>query len=401
MNCGPYFSGESRACQLKYGMQTTAPSPTRIHGLDTLRALAIILVFMNHYMLFVAKDAPFGFWSEIGWVGVDLFFALSGYLIGNQIFAAQRSGHGFSLKNFYARRFLRTLPNFYVVLALYALWPYFRLGAELPPLWRFLTFTQNIDLMPGTAFSHAWSLCVEEQFYVLLPAVALLIAACRRSLLWAWLAIAGAFAAGMLIRSTLWHSHPNMEDGGFHYYNLIYYSSLCRFDELVAGVALALLKNFHGGAWQRLTSRGNWALAAGVLLTAASFYLLLDDRYGHAMTVFGYPLLALSFSTLLVAALSPGSVLRRTRIPGAERIAVWSYAIYLTHKQLCMLLKPELLAFGIKASTWQGVAIMAAASVLAGWLLYRLVETPFMALRDRYVPSNHPKPAPAPHARTA
>eukprot|EP01034_Spumella_vulgaris_P033404 gene33404-41219_t len=147
-------------------------SITRNHGLDTLRALAIVLVFMNHYVLFVSHRAPFGFWGEVGWTGVDLFFGLSGYLIGNQIFAGMRSEGGFSLRTFYIRRFLRTLPAFYAVLALYAYWPWFRAGLTLPPLWQFLTFTQNLDLTPGTAFSHAWSLCVEEQFYVLLPALA-------------------------------------------------------------------------------------------------------------------------------------------------------------------------------------------------------------------------------------
>src|SRR6266571_1574921 len=104
---------------------------TRNHGLDTLRALAIVLVFMNHYMLFVSREPTFGFLGEIGWSGVDLFFALSGYLIGNQILSAIRAGQGdgaerFSLLRFYARRLLRTLPNFYVVLALYAFWPGFR-----------------------------------------------------------------------------------------------------------------------------------------------------------------------------------------------------------------------------------------------------------------------------------
>jgi peptidoglycan/LPS O-acetylase OafA/YrhL len=61
----------------------------------------------------------------------------------------------------------------------------------MPPLWQFLTFTQNIGLKPGTAFSHAWSLCVEEQFYFLLPALALLIAMLRKSLVWAWAAVLG------------------------------------------------------------------------------------------------------------------------------------------------------------------------------------------------------------------
>lgn len=96
-----------------------------MHGLDTLRAAAITLVFMYHYMVFVSHENTFGFLSEIGWVGVDLFFALSGYLIGNQIFSALANGEIISLKAFYARRFFRTLPNYYVVLALYFLLPFF------------------------------------------------------------------------------------------------------------------------------------------------------------------------------------------------------------------------------------------------------------------------------------
>ncbi len=370
----------------------------RNHGLDTLRALAIVLVFMNHYMLFVSGEPTFGFLGEIGWTGVDLFFALSGYLIGNQILSAIRAGQGddgerFSLLRFYGRRLLRTLPNFYVVLALYAFWPYFRGSLKMPELWRFLTFTQNILLMPGTAFSHAWSLCVEEQFYMLLPALALLVAAFRLSrrapLVLAWTLMAASLIAGMLIRSHLWTAYVgSAEDNGYHYYTLIYYSSLCRFDELVAGVALALLKNYHAGLWTRLTSRGNAMLAVGSALLALSWYLLLQDRYGYAMTVFGYPMLALSFSLLLLAALSPGALLHKARVPGAASIALWSYAIYLIHKQLCILLKVQLQPLGMESGSWPAVLILSAASVLAGWLLYLLVETPFMKLRDRYLPGN-------------
>ncbi|MYN10008.1 acyltransferase family protein [Pseudoduganella aquatica] len=367
-------------------------SITRIHGLDTLRAVAIMLVFMNHYVLFVSRQAPFGFWGEVGWTGVDLFFALSGYLIGNQIFAAMRSEAGFSLRTFYIRRFLRTLPAFYAVLALYACWPWFRAGLTLPPLWQFLTFTQNFDLMPGTAFSHAWSLCVEEQFYVLLPAVALLIGALRRSLVWAWVAVCASFLAGMAIRGYLWQTQVGDSEGGFHYYNAIYYSSLCRFDELVAGVALALLKNHHGAAWNRLTSRGNWALGAGVAVAGAALYLFSEDHYGYGMTVFGYPLLALGCTLLLIAALSRGSLLERTRIPGFGKVALWSYAIYLTHKQIFLLLKPELAEHGISAASWTGIAIMTAVSIPLGWLLYAAIETPFLVLRDRYFSYKRPEP---------
>jgi peptidoglycan/LPS O-acetylase OafA/YrhL len=370
----------------------------RVHGLDTLRALAIALVVLHHYTLFVGPDDTFGWVGKIGWVGVDLFFALSGYLIGNQIFAAMRSPQGLSLGHFYGRRLLRTLPNFYAVLALYFLWPGFRGDQSLPPLWEFLTFTQNINLKPGSAFSHAWSLCIEEQFYLLLPACALLIAAvCRstgRSLRWAWGAIIFTFAAGMMVRGVLWNE---LVDGAArplnHYYRYIYYSSFCRFDELVAGVALALLKNYHADAWRRLTAHGHLALGAGVALTALMFHFFLIDHYGFAMTVVGYPLLALGFALLIVAALSERSLLRTTRIPGAGKLALWSYAIYLTHKQVCILLADPLAARGYEPDSLLAIGVSLVLSVLSGWALYRLVETPFMALRDRYLPSNLRAPA--------
>jgi peptidoglycan/LPS O-acetylase OafA/YrhL len=355
------------------------PTTSRVHGLDTLRALAICLVVPHHYVLFVAPTDTFGWVGRIGWVGVDLFFALSGYLIGNQIFAAMRSPQGFSLSRFYGRRLLRTLPNYYAVLALYFLWPAFRGKLSLPPLWEFLTFTQNINLQPGTAFSHAWSLCIEEQFYLLLPACALAIGAARGRLAWAWAAIAATFAAGMVARGFIWHELVAGSARPInHYYKYIYYSTFCRFDELVAGVALALLKNYHGALWRRLTAHGNLALAAGIAISGLMFALFLDDHYGFGMTVFGYPMLALGFSLLIVAALSDGSLLRATRIPGAASLALWS---------------DPLAGHGFEPESAPAIAVSLALSVLSGWLLYRLVETPFMALRDRYLPSSLRAPA--------
>lgn len=364
-------------------------STARIEGLDTLRALAVTLVVLHHYVLFVSRTDTFGWVGKIGWIGVDLFFALSGYLIGNQIFAAMRSRRDFSLARFYGRRALRTLPVFYAMLAIYCFSSWFRAGLELPPLWRFLTFTQNINLEPGTAFSHAWSLCIEEQFYLVLPALALAIASLRRSLRWGWATIAAAIVAGMLVRAWTWHElvdgHPH---GSRNYYQFIYYSTLCRFDELVAGVALALLKNVHPRQWRALTSHGDVASAAGLALTGVAIWWFLDERQGFGVTVLGYPMLALGFSLLIVAALSRRSLLRTTRVPGAASMALWSYAIYLTHKQVCILAAKPLAAHGYGAGSLVAIGSMLALSVLSGWVLYRCVERPFMALRARYLPTN-------------
>ncbi|WP_229508000.1 acyltransferase [Massilia sp. Dwa41.01b] len=228
--------------------RATTPS-TRLPGLDTLRALAVTLVVLHHYTLFVSNDDyTFGWVGRIGWIGVDLFFALSGYLIGNQIFAGLRSEAGLSLPRFYARRLLRTLPNYLVVLLVYVLSRAVREEAPLLPLFRYLSFTQNLGLAPGTAFSHSWSLAIEEQFYLVLPALATL------GLWWgrgkgmrlAWTALALVVLGGMLLRAQLWLAHVDAHKYGIYfYYKLIYYSSFCRLDELVAGVGLALLKNAH------------------------------------------------------------------------------------------------------------------------------------------------------------
>jgi peptidoglycan/LPS O-acetylase OafA/YrhL len=367
----------------------TSSHVARIHGLDTLRALAVSLVVLHHYVLFVSGRATFGWLGEIGWVGVDLFFALSGYLIGNQIFKAIDSRDGFSLRHFYARRLLRTLPNFYVVLALYFLWPAFRGSAPLLPLWKYLSFTQNYRLEPGTAFSHAWSLSIEEQFYMVLPAAALAAVALGWKQRWAWVAVGLAFGAGMLARADAWLSAVQGHEYWMHnYFKYIYYSSFCRFDELLAGVALALLKNRQPRLWQRLAANGNVLAAGGVAVTALACWLFLDDHFGFAVTVFGYPLIALGFSMLIVAAVGERSLLRTLRVPGASSLALWSYAVYLTHKQVCVMLANQLRAHGVDVEAPLAIVGMLLASLLAGWLLYRLVETPFMALRERYVPSN-------------
>lgn len=371
---------------------------SRIHGLDTLRALAVSLVVLHHYTLFVSGAPTFGWAGTMGWAGVDLFFALSGYLIGNQIFAALGASRRFGLGRFYMRRLLRTLPNFWVVLALYALWPAWRGDTTMLPLWHYLTFTQNIHLEPGTAFSHAWSLCIEEQFYMLLPAAAVGGAALGRSGVkgrWAWCALLLAVAGGMLARATIWQNGQDAPNRLGHYYQYIYYSSWCRADELLAGVALALLKHRAPGLWRRVLAHGNALLAAGTAVIGGTFAWFLDDHYAFAQTVAGYPLLALGFSLWILAALAPGSLLHRVRVPGAASLALWSYAIYLTHKSVSILVAARMAQAGYVEEAPVTIAACMAASLGAGWLLYRLVETPFMRLRARWDAALSPVPAPA------
>jgi peptidoglycan/LPS O-acetylase OafA/YrhL len=361
---------------------------TRANGLDTLRAAAIALVFMNHYMAFVSHEPTFGWGSVIGWTGVDLFFVLSGYLIANQIFSGLARDETFSPRLFYARRALRTLPAFWLVLALYFLFPAFMGGRTPPPLWRFLTFTQNIGLHSGTAFSHAWSLCIEEQFYLILPLV--LVAGARASFNrnHGWILIFALLTVGVAARTTLWQSYGADYSG---YYSHIYYSTLCRFDEFLPGIAIAMVKNFHRPLWERITRHGQRWLFMGTAAVAIMLYC--DDHYreieGYGYTFFwtatGYSLNAIAFALLVVAALSPNSWLARIRVPGAYPIALWSYSTYLSHKAVQMALSRELKPLDLPPAALACIIVIAA--LLIGALLYWAVESPFMSLRDRWFPA--------------
>jgi peptidoglycan/LPS O-acetylase OafA/YrhL len=372
----------------------------RLYGLDTLRAIAIIIVLIYHYKVVVSRDNIFGFMSQLGWTGVDLFFVLSGYLIGNQILSAFAKGQDFSLKLFYIRRFLRTLPNYYFVLALYFIFPVALSGTTTAPLWSFLTFTQNLDLRAGETFTHSWSLCIEEQFYLIFPVIALLIAYTKRSIALGWVTIVGTMLIAMFLRGYNWHAHGEAAISMQSFMENIYYSSFTRFDELLPGVAIALLKNFHPATYAAILRRGNLLLAIGLVSAAIMFYVFQNYAYieGYGTTfqvvTFGYSLLAISFAILVLAALSPHSVLHRIRIPGAASLALWSYAIYLIHKPLFQVLKAPLTEYGVDINGWLGVAIIMAVSIFCGWALYFFVETPFMNLRARFYPSNTKTVAP-------
>jgi len=372
----------------------------RLYGLDTLRAIAIIIVLIYHYKVVVSRDNIFGFMSQLGWTGVDLFFVLSGYLIGNQILSAFAKGQDFSLKLFYIRRFLRTLPNYYFVLALYFIFPVALSGTTTAPLWSFLTFTQNLDLRAGETFTHSWSLCIEEQFYLIFPVIALLIAYTKRSIALGWVAIVGTMLIAMFLRGYNWHAHGEAAISMQSFMENIYYSSFTRVDELLPGVAIALLKNFHPAAYAAILRRGNLLLVVGLASVGIMFYVFQNYAYikGYGTTfqvvTFGYSLLAISFAILVLAALSPHSALHRIRIPGTASLALWSYAIYLIHKPLFQVLKAPLTEYGVDINGWLGVAIIMAVSIFCGWALYFFVETPFMNLRARFYPSNTKTVAP-------
>jgi len=175
MSCAPRRQSKTRRGEL--GVDPRFQDRDRQPGLDLLRALAIIVVVIYHAALSGFK-LP-GRVDRFGWIGVDLFFVLSGYLIGGQLLAPLARGNKINLGRFFARRVLRIMPAYFTVLAIYFLLPSWREYPDMSqPLWKFLLSVQNIALHGGTAFSHAWSLAVEDQFYLALPFLLLFL--CRR-----------------------------------------------------------------------------------------------------------------------------------------------------------------------------------------------------------------------------
>lgn len=357
----------------------------RLEALDILRAFAIFLVFMWHYP--EAAFAPIG---AVGWTGVDLFFLLSGYLIGNQIFSALRKRHDFSLKSFWYRRLFRTLPNYWFVLALYFLIPGFQEWHEpmSAPFWKFITFTQNFGLESG-AFSNAWSLCIEEQFYLVLPLIFLWAVRKTESLRPIWIGILLVVIFETFLRAGLWlHYIKEINDPSqkfMTYMTQIYYPTYTRLYGLLFGVTIALIKNYHATAWEKLTAKGNLIFILGLFGTMISFYLYRNPFFmvNFYSTVFAYPLLDLSFALLVIAAVSPKSFFYHLHIPGATIIASWSYAMYLLQKPVISLTNDALAHFNIAKTSLIAIVTAIFFTLFASWLLYTLIETPFLKFRDR------------------
>ena len=361
---------------------------SRLPGLDLLRAVAIVWVLLYHATI-MGLGEPVPAVAELGWMGVDLFFVLSGYLIGAQWLSAVRDGRA-RFGRFYLRRALRILPAYGVVTALYFALPSARERPQIQPLWQFLTFTENllIDLDAPRAFSHVWSLCVEEHFYLLFPPLAGLLAR-RPSARRTAAALLGVLLAGVALRAGIWQLGlaPLLEvhegAGNFYqrYMEWIYYPSWTRLDGLLGGVALAALHVFRPATWAALTRRGDALMLAGALTLACSFQVMAE-REALLPTALGYPLLSAGLTLIVAAGASPGSLLGRIRVPGAAALATLAYSVYLSHKLVFHALHSRFRE-ALERGGWAAAALVCAATLLAGAALYGAVERPGLLLRER------------------
>jgi len=348
-------------------------------GLDLLRAAAVILVVIYHTGIY--GFGLFHAWHRFGWIGVDLFFVLSGYLIGGQLVASLAQGHGTNFPRFYSRRALRILPAYFVILAIYFCLPALREFPEISPLWKFLISVQNIGLRGGTAFSHAWSLAIEDQFYLVLPLLLLLISRWKR---------AGAIipclvvVGGLALRAFLAWRNPG--DGGVSFRGFqmwIYYPTWTRLDPLLFGGVLAAIEKFRPRWWHQLMEAARWLWLPG--LAAIVYGLYLGDReiLTVAACVWQFPLIAFGMATLLLGAVSPRLPFRRIEVPGAEFLASIAYSVYLSHKLVIHFVSGFCTTHHISLLSLPAHLLVEACIYAGGALLFFAVERPFLQLRHR------------------
>ncbi len=381
----------------------------RFAGFDGVRGIAILLVIAWHAAI-SARFPPeaLGAWRPLifgGWAGVDVFFALSGFLITTLILREEKAneeGRGvarFSLAHFYMRRALRIFPIFYTVFAIEA----FTLGARhlLPSIqvWTpefrgsplgllpYATFWGNYfanhppvgAYSPGEAFLVYWSLCVEEHFYLLWPMVLMLVKAPRRRI---FLGVAACLLV-MVLRAGALRTHVAS-------YTSIQVLSHYRIDSILWGGVAALL-------WQLAPPRvslvrGLLAFAAaaviGLMLTLHLSVSPVGSTLGYSV---GLSLLAVAAALLMLELVaSPSSLLARALdVLPLRLVGRVSYGMYLVHYPVLDVARRWFFAVPRApsvASFWMLACLAAGLTFIVAWALHLLVERPFLRLKERWRP---------------
>lgn len=376
-------------------------SKKHLPALDGLRGLAILLVFFYHYAGGLQHTAHsksmhlFGAIFGFGWSGVDLFFVLSGFLITGILFDTQDDPAYY--KKFYVRRSLRIFPIYYIFLGVYGLLAFFHLdgqfhlghvaflfylGYPVTLLWPAL---QRIS--PSVHFTHLWSLCAEEQFYLVWPWV---ISTLRKRFL--ILCACGAAISVAPFLRTFFVLH------GLNAWEYAFLPS--RIDALAVGGLIAVAMRAPS---KILIER----LAAPVFLAcslcAVSVFVLRRtvDHSDALISTVGFTFIAVGYGALLVLSIRQGSWLEWIFSLAVLRIfGKYSYGIYLFHFPLSEFLSPRREAFistthsfVIGSITFMVFCLLV--NLLVAVLSFHLIESPIIGLKKHFEyekdikPDNH------------
>lgn len=357
----------------------------RLPGLDLIRAIAVVWVMLFHSFVVGGLGEDWSWLSRYGWMGVDLFFVLSGFLIGEPLFRQIRDKGRIDFREFWIKRAFRILPAYWVMLALYFALPILRESDGIESAWKFLTFTLNFNIDYGarSTFSHAWSLCVEEHFYLVLPPLAWLLHKLRVRWPLIVLLLIAVVIGGALGRGYVWSlnhlADPGMDKRNW-YVEDIYYPTWARLDGLLVGVALALLKTFYEGHWIRLRQSAGLSALLGFVVIALGMWLF-KDRIGLLGNTSGWPVVSLGIGLLVFAGAATDNWFGRLRLPSVPWIAAASFSLYLSHKAM-MALVDHVGGDAVNGRGYMTFAVYAVAVLVGGALLYYCVEKPFLRLRN-------------------
>jgi peptidoglycan/LPS O-acetylase OafA/YrhL len=347
-------------------------------SLDVLRGAAVLLVFCYH-----SEGALLI--SRFGWIGVDLFFVLSGFLVSGLLFREYQATQEVQPGRFLLRRGFKIYPQFYFFIAVMVVAACIQ---GVPPgtgqVLAEVLFVQNYF---SGMWGHTWSLGVEEHFYLLLTAAIITLA--RRGgtdpfrRLPVWILVVSAAVLGLRILT--WTLHP----GTSGYLNV--YPSHLRIDSLLTGVLISYFHSFYPAGLARWMRRlGGWVPPASILLLAPVTFLTREDPF---MVTIGFSLVSWGFGLLLLSVLYPA---KRPPVPSRmgramARLGQVSYAFYLWQGPILVAgdrLRSYAQAHGALLPLPVIIVLTFAASLLAAVLTTRLIELPALRLRDRYFPAD-------------
>jgi peptidoglycan/LPS O-acetylase OafA/YrhL len=368
--------------------QSPSTAARRIDALTGLRAVAIIAVICRHaipdYTPWPTGATYRVAWGVLsgGWVGVDVFFVLSGYLITGILLEARGDGPSAPAgyyRAFYIRRALRIFPVYYVFLA----WVFLFRGPVDPRSWWYWTYLTNVYFARTGwwAQPHLWSLAVEEQFYLFWPA-AISVLRRRRLRPTCWAIILGATAVRIAL--------------SFHSGMAAYVLTVCRMDEFAAGALLAS----YSEAERQAVHLDRWArvalVASTVMLIALAAGRVLVDALVPTALEAGVLLATIATVGCIALVTMPGASPLLTRLltsPALVSIGTYSYTMYIVHYQIGITLD-RAIGWPIAAHRWLAVVRglnVAVISWAVAWCSWHLLENPVLSLK-RYVPMPRPSP---------
>lgn len=351
------------------------PRNSRSMGIDMLRGVAVLLVLFRHH-------PAAGVLNRTGWVGVDLFFVLSGFLVSGLIFDEYNSGGTFHGGRFLIRRGFKIYPSFYFMIATSAVLMW--VTDRQDPVLNYIAevfFFQNYH---EGLWVHTWSLAVEEHFYLVLVAVALLLISIRVPFNWRTMVVVSVvvFVLLLVLRLHIYESARFAVRTHFMPTHL-------RLDSLLAGVLLAAWSRYRPGSFARVFGAHRLLLALlSILLLVPA---LLFEVGSWSVGTFGLSGAYLAGAMVVgmawynSASMEDGALSKYVVGPLAW-VGSISYTVYLWH--LLVLLVVELIfdALGIRSGILELLAYCMV-SVVVGALAHNFVEKPFLRLRDVWFPS--------------